>query len=174
MDFLSHLKGPEALFILKELMKEDPDLSKRIHELAYHHLEGVEVEDVAEEVLYDLESLEMDEILDYSIADNGFIEAEDIADEMLAHTVFQHVEEMNRFLNLKMGKEARDYCLGILIGLNQYRKESVSLLKNCATDSAHFYITEILEEWKKREKDPYLLKSFDDRLREEFPDWFTI
>ncbi len=174
MDILSHLKGPEALFILNELIKEDPHLTKRIHELAYHHLEGVEVEDVAEEVLYDLESLEMDELLDYPIADHGFMEAEDIADEMLAHTMLHHVEEMNRYLNLNMGKEARDYCLGILIGLNKYEKESVPLLRGCNTENTQFYIIEILEEWKKKEKDPYLLKSFDDRLKEEFPDWFTI
>lgn len=174
MDILSHLKGPEALFILKELIKEDPHLTQRIHELAYLQLEGVEVEDVAEEVLYDLESLEMDELLDYHIADHSFIEAEDIADEMLAHTMLHHVEEMNRYLNLNMGKEARDYCLGILIGLSKYEKESVPLLRGCTTENTQFYIVEILEEWKKKEKDPYLLKSFDDRLKEEFPDWFTI
>lgn len=175
MDILSHIKGSEALLILKDLVRENKELEERIKELAYTYLQGVEMEDVAEEVLDDLECLELEELWDEpGMTDHCCLEPKEFADEILAHTILHHMEEMNRYLNLNMGEEARDYCLGILKGLNQYQKESSSILKDLTLEGPRYYIKEILEEWKKREKDPYLLKSFDERLREEFPDWFKI
>lgn len=173
MNILSQLKGREALLILQELVRERPELEKRIQELAHNQLEGVEVEDVAEEVFYDLESLQIEELWeDEDLNGHECIEPHDIMEEMLSNTILHHVEEMNRYLSLDMGKEARDYCLGIIIGLNQYEKESIALINNWSLETPRYFITEILEEWKKREKDPYLLQSFKERLQREFPDWF--
>lgn len=150
MKILDTINAYDALVILKALASEDRGIAKRIEQLALEYLRDVDIESVASEVYFVLNSIEVEDLWDQSGSTRyGYVEPVDRAWEMFEESLEPFTRELNKYLDLSMHNEARDYCMGILKGIRQFDKESTSQFKDWAEDAPDELFDRILDDWKK-------------------------
>ena len=171
-DIMDRMSASEARSILKQIVKENGGLKKRITELAEDLLRDVDVEEVCGDVYFALDGIDVHELWDRSGAKtDGYTSPEDMAFEMVEGALEPFLQEMRRLCDLKMRQEAKRYCMGILKGLRQYEKDSESEFKDWATDIPGESFQYVLDEWKKSNSNSKDRKEMKDFISSECPDW---
>lgn len=170
-DIFEKISSNEAIEILRQITKKDKNLKKKIIELAEDLFRDVDVDDICEAVFDALDGIDVHELWDRAgPKTDGYTSPEDMSVEMFEKALEPFVKEMQRLLNLKMLKEAKLYCMGILSGIYQYEKDSESEFKDWAADVPGEAFGSILKEWGKNrnKKDKLEMKDF---IKNEFPAW---
>jgi len=160
---LDKLDGHDALLILKALASEDQSIAKRIEQIALEYLRSVDVEDIASQVYSTLESLEVEDLWDQSGGTRyGYVEPSERACEMFEEALETFTDELNKYLDLSLDKEAKNYCMGILKGIDRFNRESRNQFKDWAEDAPFELSERILDDWKKACKTPELMQEMED------------
>ncbi len=163
---LDNISGHDALLILKALVKEDQSIAKRIEQIAMEHLRDIDVENVASQVYCALEGIEVEDLWEQSGSTRyGYVEPSERAWEMFEETLEPFTNELNKYLDLSLDNEAKNYCAGILKGINQFGKESTSQFKDWAEDAPDEFFERVLDDWKKACKTPELIQEMEDFIK---------
>ena len=171
MNILKQITADDALAILR-ILAEDKDVGKRIEEIAKESLSKVDLEEIASEVYSELDSLEVEEVQDQSGSTRyGYVDPGDKACEMFEDALESFIEELKKYKKLSMNKEAKTCCMGILKGIYQFEKESTSEFKDWAVDVPGECFGQVLDEWKKGQKDAKDIAEIEDFIKKNFPDW---
>ncbi len=172
-NILEQITPNDALAILKNLAKKDKDICKRIEQLAKEYLSEIDIDSIAEEVYSSLDFLDVEELWDSSGSTGygEYIEPHERAFEMFEETIEPFIDEMKKYRKLLMFQEEKIYCMGILKGIYQYEKESTSDFSNWAEDVPGESFTDVLDEWKKKKKNPEDISEMDTFLKQNCPDW---
>jgi hypothetical protein len=172
LNILESISAVDGLVILKKLAREDTALLKRIENTAIEIFREVMIEDVADEVFWDLDSLEVEEIWDSSGATrDGYVDPVDKAWEMFENAIEPYLEELKKCQGLKLSKEAKKHCLGILKGIYKFEKESGSEYKDWAADVPDGIFENVFNEWKKHCTDQNDIEEVKNFIKKNFPDW---
>ncbi len=168
---LDAINAYDALVILKALASEDKSIAKRIEQIALEHLRNVDIESVASEVCIVLNSIEVEDLWDQSGSTRyGYVHPVDRAWEMFEDSLEPFTTELNRYLDLSLHNEARDYCMGILKGIRQFDEESTSQFKDWAEDAPGEIFDRILDDWKKACKTPEHLQEMEEFIQQGLTD----
>jgi hypothetical protein len=162
----------EALEIIRRLAKTDKVLKEKIVELAENLIRAVDVDEVCECVFDALDCIDVHELWDRAGPNrDGYTSPEEMSFEMFEEAIAPYIKEMHRLFDLKMHREAKLYCMGILKGIYQYEADSGSKFKDWATDIPGETFGSILRSWGKNSKikDKNEMKNY---IHEECPDWF--
>ncbi len=174
-DIFNKISPSEALEILKQIVKADKKLKKRIVELAEDLFRDVDVDEVCEDVFYVLDGIDVHELWDRAgPKTHGYTSPADMAVEMFEEALEPFIQEMYRLFDLKMRQEAKLYCMGILKGIYQYEEDSGSEFKDWATDVPGECFGYLLGEWKKRcnnIKDKKEMKNFISNECTNWSEW---
>jgi hypothetical protein len=170
-DIFEKITPDEALKILRQLTKTDNDLKMKVIKLAEELLKDVDTDQIHEDVFYALDGIDVNELWDRSgPKSDGYTSPEDMSVEMFEEALELFIQEMKRLLNLKMLREAKIYCMGILKGIYKYKEDSESEFKDWASDVPGEIFGYILREWGKnmvkRDKQEMI-----DFINNEFPAW---
>ena len=153
-DILKDIDPSDALYILKVLMEEDKKFEDKIYQIAVKMLSEVDSDDIAVEVYNELDRLEVEELWDRSGKTRyGHVEPSEEAWVMFEEVLKPFVEEMKKYQKLIMFMEAKNYCIGIIKGIQEYEQESKSEFKDWAIDVPAEYIVRIMDEWMKGNPD---------------------
>jgi len=172
LNILESISAVDGLVILKKLAREDTALLKRIENTAIEIFREVMIEDVADEVFWDLDSLEVEEIWDSSGATrDGYVDPVDKAWEMFENAIEPYLEELKKCQGLKLSKEAKKHCLGILKGIYKFEKESGSEYKDWAADVPDGIFENVFNEWKKHCTDQNDIEEVKNFIKKNFLDW---
>ena len=146
---IDHLSLTDALSILRALADSDEGLAARIAEMAMSHLSGVDPEEVAA-VLYDeLDTLEVEEVWDRAgRTRHGYIEPGEAADQMIEEVLDPFLEELTKYQKIGMNTEANRMCMGLLMGLYRFKRESMSEFKDWAPDAPIIFAEAVVDAWK--------------------------
>jgi len=159
-----------AFEILHILSKEDPKIKKRIEEIAARFVNDVDLDGIAEDIFEDLELLRVEDVWDNSgPTRDGYVDPYELAYHMFEEVVDPYIDELKKYLKLKMYDEAGNYCMGIIKGLDKYKNEATSEFSDWAPDEPNEFITTTLDEWKKGCKDTKWLKKVDEFVKTNFP-----
>ena len=170
-DIFDKISPNEALKILRQIVKTDKKLKKKIIELAEDLFRDVDVDDICETVFNVLDGIDVHELWDRAgPKTEGYTSPEDMSVEMFEEALEPFVQEMQRLLDLKMHQEAKLYCMGILKGIHQYEQDSESEFKDWASDVPGESFGYILREWGKNRNDKDK-KEMKDFIKKEFPAW---
>ncbi len=170
-DILDKISPDEALEILRQLTKIDNDLKTKVIILAEDLFRDVDVELICEDVFYALDGIDVHELWDRSGSKmDGYTSPEEMSEQMFEEALEPFVQNMKRLLKLKIHREAKLYCMGILKGIYQYKEESESEFKSWASDVPKESFGYILDGWGKNSnnKDKKEMKEF---IRKESPEW---
>ncbi|MCL0074030.1 hypothetical protein M1O17_03950 [Dehalococcoidia bacterium] len=169
---LNKVSPEQALAILKRLAEKNSDIAEQIEVEGKQLLKEVDPEEICEDVYSALDGIEVEELWDRSGSDRyGYSSPEDMALEMIEEELEPHNEEVRRYLELGMTKEAKLCCMGVLKGLYRYVKESESEFKDWAVDIPEECFGDLLTQWKTRAKNKDDISEMNRFLEKECCDW---
>ena len=149
LHIINQLPPTDALAILRALAGSDDQLAARITEMATARLRGVDPEDVAADLYDELDSLEVEEVWDRAGRTRyGYVEPHQAAEQMIEETIAPFLEELKKYQALGMNAEANRMCMGLLLGLHRFERESTSEFKDWASGAPNAFAGEVVDAWK--------------------------
>jgi len=172
INLLNQISPDQALMILKDLAARDKQYKLIIEQLAKEFLSNVDIEDVASDVFDALDMLDVDDLFSSSGKTRyGYVEPSERAWEMFEEALEPFMEQLKKYKELFMSKEAKFYCMGILKGINDYENDSCSEFADWATDAPGEYFTSVLKEWKKDQENREDITEMKNYVKENFSDF---
>ncbi|MCL0076625.1 hypothetical protein M1O12_01155 [Dehalococcoidia bacterium] len=169
---LNKVSPEQALAILKCLAEKDSDIAQQIEAEAEQLLKEVDLEDICEDVYSALDGIEVEELWDRSGSSRyGYSSTEDVALEMIEQELEPYNEEVRRYLELGMTKEAKLCCMGVLKGIYRHVKESESEFKDWATDIPEECFGDLLTQWTESARNEDDISDMNRFLDKECCDW---
>jgi len=148
-EIIDHLSPTDALSILRTLAEGDEQLAARIAEVATARLRGVDPEEVAAVLYNELDALEVEEVWDRAgPTRHGYVDPGEAADGMIEEVIEPFLEELEKYQALGMNSEANGMCMGLLLGLHRFKRESTSEFKDWAGDAPSIFADAVLDAWK--------------------------
>jgi len=90
---------------------------------------------------------------------------------MMEEELEPYNNQVTKYLELGMIKEARIYCMGVLKGIYKYAQESKSEFKDWAVDVPGECFGYLLDEWKKKTKNKKDLNEMTTFLKKKCSNW---
>jgi hypothetical protein len=148
-DIVNNLSPEDALAILRQLAARDEKMAAEIAALALARVPDVDAEEVAGALLDDLAGLTPEEVWDRAgNTRNGYVETGEAAEEMIQELLDPWLEEMRQFHRMGLDWEARQMCMGLLLGFYEFEYKSKTDFKNWAVDAPLFFASEVLSVWQ--------------------------
>jgi hypothetical protein len=148
---LEALSPQEALVVLEQLVASDTGIRKKAEEIALELLGDVDVDEVAEEVLWELDSIPVEEVWDRSgRTRNGYVDPGDCAWQLFEDALAPFTGQLEKCQELSLTKQAKLHCMGILKGIHRFETESTSEFKSWCVDAPGGYFVSVYQQWKKQ------------------------
>ena len=172
-DILNQITPQESLTILNQLAQSDKKNKDKILKLAKKVITDVDIDEICNEVFSELDSIDVHELWDRSGSNSygEYTPPEEMAFEMVEDVLEPFNQEIFRLLDLKMYKEATDYCKGVSKGIYNFDNESTSEFRNWAEDVAGECFSYLEKEFSNRCKDRKSLKLFSQFIEDKCSKW---
>ncbi len=82
------------------------------------------------------------------------------------------IDELRKCQELSLADEAKLHCMGILKGLYKFEKEAATEFQDWAVDDPHENFKQVLQEWRKGNKDPKDLEEIDEFIKRNCHEWY--
>lgn len=169
---LDKISPEEARQILRHLAKKEPTIARKIKEEAERLLKKIDGEKVCADVYLSLDGIEVEELWDRSgPGRHGYSSPEEMAVEIMEEELEPYNDQVTKYLEMGMAKEARLYCMGVLKGIYKYARESKSEFKGWAADVPEECFGYLLEEWKRKTKNKNDIGEMNAFLKKECGPW---
>ena len=150
MEFLQSIDAVESALVLKALLDENPALTRKAYDAAMNVVCDVDAVSIKEDVYLELHMLSVDDMNNRSGRTRyGYVEPYDAAWEMFEEALEPFVDEMKQNQKRALPLVAKIHCIGIIMGLWCFEKESASDFKGWAADAPREFVHTVVEEWKK-------------------------
>ena len=148
LKFIEALSHEASIEILLELCK-DSALAERIVAMVKSDLSDVDADEVTDEVFRSLNSIQVEDLWDNSGNTHwGYQEPTEVAFEMLEDEVRSYIQEMEKYYNLGMKREEKEYCKGIISGLLKYGQDGNNEFRDWCPDDPYTIAENIIYDWK--------------------------
>jgi hypothetical protein len=148
------LDADEASRVLRILLNDNPDLLRKTYEAALKVTSDVDADMIAHQVFNSLEALDLDDLNNHSGRTRyGYVEPTDAAYELFEDAIYPFIREMKVNHDRGLPAVAKNYCIGIIMGLWRYESESVSDFSGWVEDVPHDYVETVIDDWKKGNPD---------------------
>lgn len=172
LEILETLTAADALAVVRHLARQDAEMIDRITKAAMEILSNVDVDRIAAEVQAELEGINVDEVFHRAGAtSHGYLDPGDAAWEVFEDVLRPFEEEVKKYRQLSMNREANHFCMGILKGLYDFDKESTSEYKEWAADVPGESFSSILQDWQKWPPERKDVAEMGEFLERNCPDW---
>jgi hypothetical protein len=147
---LDKLQPAEAQEVLRAILKAHPNLREEAEGIARSLISEVSFDAIAGEVESELESHDLDELNSRAGKTRwGYVDPGDAAHEILHEAIDPIIDQMQRHLELGLGREALETCKGLVLGLYDVRNKKNDGCLGWAPDFASQTAEEVLEKWSK-------------------------
>jgi len=171
-ELLSKLTGEQALAVLEKLAAADGEAAVRIEAEARRVLAAVDVDEVSEEVFAALDMIDVQDCWDRAgRSRDGYTSPDEAAVELIEGELQPSVDQLERYRELGMMSQERDFCMGVILGLYRYERESKSAFKDWCVDIPLDSAGWILSEWRERNTDTTARDAMSAFLCERCPEW---
>jgi hypothetical protein len=90
---------------------------------------------------------------------------------MVEEVLTPYQEQLERYYEMDMHREAKELCKGIWKGLYEYARNSSTPFSKYATDAPAEMFGWILDEWKKKNKKKVDQVEIEEFIKKECKDW---
>lgn len=147
---LNRLKPGEAQALLSRLLALHPELTAEAEAIAQALLSDVTFEAVADEVEAALRFPGLDELNARAGSSRwGYTPPDEAAWELLEEALQPFIDEMTRYVELAMDKQALEMCQGILLGLYRFRDAGDHEVLQWVPDFPFEAAITVLKTWSK-------------------------
>jgi len=171
-EIIDQLSPDQALAILKTLAANNERLARRIAKMGTAHLSKVDAEEVAAALYDELDALAVEEVWDRSgKTRHGYVETGEAASQMIEEVIKPYLKQLEKYQTLDMSTEANKLCLGLLMGLYQFDRESQSEFKNWATDAPSEFASSVIDAWRAGKPSRKDVAAFKQFITDELGGW---
>jgi hypothetical protein len=171
-DILDKLTGDQALIIVRSLAAKGGAISEAVLAAAKDVLMTVDIEDVGDDVYFALDLIDVEDLWDRAGSSrDGYMDEVEAATELLEDEFEPFFDQVDRYHELDMRGQERDYCMGVVLGAYRYVKESNSEFRNWCEDLPVECVGELLDRWRTRTPDLSFRASMNDFIRARCPGW---
>ncbi len=171
-EVISKLTGDQPLRVLERLASGDAGLARTIKAAAKHLLTAVDVDEIADEVFDALDTIDVKDCWDRAGSHrDDYTSPDDAAVELIEEELQSFVDQAERYHEIGMLDQERDYCAGVILGLYRYEKESKSEFRAWSEDLPLDSAGCLLDAWQERNTDAAMRDAMDAFIRGRCPDW---
>jgi len=171
-NLLQKLTGEQALEVLRRLADSKGAIAEAVNATARGVLAGVDIEEVGEDVFLALDFIDVQDCWDRAGASrDGYKDSVEAATEIIEDELQPFYDQVDRYHELGMGEQERNYCMGILLGAYRYVQESDSEFKEWCEDIPISCTGGMLDGWRKRVTDSSSHAAMDAFIEKRCPAW---
>jgi hypothetical protein len=160
------------LKIVQQLSRRGGEIGDAIRADAMNVLTGVHWGETAEEVFCGLDSLEVEDCWDRSGSSrDGCTSPDEAAAEMIEAELQPFCDQVERYQELGMPEQESAYCMGVILGLYRFARESESEFRDWSTDIPAECARDLLDQWLARNPEGARIETMHAFIREHCPEW---
>jgi hypothetical protein len=169
---LSQLTGEQALAVLLRLAAGKGAVAEAVLAEAKRVLAAVDVEGIANEVFGQLDGIPVQNCWDRAGSHrDGYTEPDEAAEQLVEEKLQPFVDQIERHHSMGMAQQERETCMGVILGIYRYEKESDSEFKDWCTDIPAGFASGVLDDWRRRNRASSARTAMDEFILQRCPDW---
>jgi hypothetical protein len=171
-DVISMLTAEQALMIVGRLCRRGGVLPDAIVAEAMVILTEIDVDSIADEVFVALDSIDVQDCWDRSgRSRDGYTSPDEAATEIIEEEIQPYLDQIERYRALAMPEQELAFCMGVLLGIYRYMKESRSEFSEWSTDIPAECAGLLMDQWRKRQKGKASIGAMQTFIRARCPEW---
>jgi hypothetical protein len=101
----------------------------------------------------------------------GYKEPQEVAGEMIEQVIEPFWQEMHKYAQMGFHAQAKQVCIGLLLGLYQFEHESTNEFKDWAVGEAAEFAREVIRRWKSGSPSPEDMREVRYVVDEQLKGW---
>ncbi len=171
-ELLHKLTGEQALAAIRRLADRNGVIAEAVVAAAREVLAVIDIDEIAADVFLALDRIDVQDCWDRSGASrDGYTSADEAATELIEEELQPFFDQADRYHELGMGEQGRDYCMGVVLGTYRYVQESDSEFKDWCGDIPFNCAMSLLDRWRNRRAELSSHSAMDEFIRERCPTW---
>jgi hypothetical protein len=171
-DVTSKLTPEQALKIVERLRRKGGKLREAVVTEAMNVLTEIDLDGTADEVFVVLDSIDVQDCWDRSGGSrDGYTSPDEAAAEIIEEELQPFFEQVERYHELGMPEQEADYCMGIIVGIYRYERESKSEFREWSVDIPAECAGFLLDKWRKRNRAKASINAMREFIGNRCPEW---
>jgi hypothetical protein len=134
--------------------------------------DSVDVHEVADDVFCVLNSIDVEDCWDQSGCTRyGYTSHDQAAEQIVDTELRQFFDQTEQYHKLGLLDQEATYCMGVLLGIYRYERESKSEFRSCCEDIPGLYADLLLTQWQERNEGTATITAVHNFVRESCPEW---
>ncbi len=171
-DVISKLTAEQALKIVERLGRKGGKIRAAVVTEAMNVLTEIELDETADEVFVVLDSIDVQNCWDRSGSSrDGYTSPDEAAAEIIEQELQPFFDQVERYHELGMPDQEAAYCMGVILGIYRYERESKSEFREWSVDIPAERAGFLLDKWQERNREKAGVNSVHEFIRERCPEW---
>ncbi len=171
-DVISKLTAEQALKIVERLGRKGGKIRAAVVTEAMNVLTEIELDETADEVFVVLDSIDVQNCWDRSGSSrDGYTSPDEAAAEIIEQELQPFFDQVERYHELGMPDQEAAYCMGVILGIYRYERESKSEFREWSVDIPAERAGFLLDKWQERNREKAAVNSVHEFIRERCPEW---
>ena len=134
--------------------------------------EIVDAHEVADDVFCVLNSIDVEDCWNQSGSTRyGYTSPDEAAEQIVETELQQFFDQIEEFHKSGLFDQEATYCMGVLLGIYRYERESKSEFRSWCEDIPGLYADLLLTQWQDRNKGTAAVTAVHNFVRESCPEW---
>ncbi len=171
-DVISQLTPEQALKIVERLGRKGGKLREAVLAETMNVLTEIDLDETADEVVTILESIDVQDCWDRSgNSRDGYTSPDEAATEIIEEELRPFFDQVGRYHKMGLPEQEAAYCMGVILGIYRYERESKSEFKQWSEDIPAEYGGFLLDKWRERNPDGARINAMHEFIRARCPEW---
>ena len=171
-DIISKLTAEQALKIVQRLGRNGGAIRDAVEAEAMSLLTEINRGETADQVFAAIDAIDVQECWDRSGGSrDGYTSPDEAAVEIIEEQLQPYFDQVERYHELGMPEQETAYCMGVLLGIYRYERESKSEFREWCEDSAAECAGFLIDTWRERKPDKARIDAMNAFIRECCPEW---
>ena len=173
-DVIDKLTPEQAWQIVRRLADKGGAIREALVAEATGLLTDIDRDDLAQQVFEILDEIDVQDCWNRAGGSrDDYVGPDDAAAEIFEEQLQPYVDQLKRYHDLGMPEQEAAYCEGVILGVYRYEKESKSEFRNWCEDMPAECAGDLLDAWKKRNREKVRRAAMDSFVRAHCPDWVS-
>jgi hypothetical protein len=171
-DVISKLTPEQALNIVVRLGRKGGKIGEAVVTEAMNVLTEIDLDGTADEVFVVLDSIDVQDCWDRSGASRyGYTSPDEAAAEIIEEELQPFFDQIDRYRELEMPEQEATYCMGVILGIYRYERESKSNFKEWSEDIPAECAGSLFDRWRERNREKGIADVMQEFIRVRCPEW---
>jgi hypothetical protein len=171
-DVIKKLTAEQALELVKRLSDQGGKMGEAVLAEARNVLSEIDLDETADEVFRALDAIAVQDCWGRAGSSrDGYTSPEEAAVDLIEEELQPFFDQVGRYHDLGMLEEEATYCMGVMLGIYRYERESKSEFREWCVDIPIECAGYLLQEWRGRVKDSASTAAMDEFIEQRCPHW---